>query len=418
MRITVIRVSMFEGKSYDAMKPLIFPIIAGLTPEDITLEFIDDRVEELPESIDSDVIAFSADIFSAKRAYILAKKLKTRDNITVIGGFHPTVLPKESAIYCDVVIVGDAEDTWPEFIRDLKNKEVKNKYISHFNTPFREINVNHCSFTGKSYQKIGITQFSRGCKYNCDFCSIKAMYKGSVRQKDTGSIVQELKNSKEKLFFFSDDNIFYDEASAYKLLKEMKESGCFLVLIGFESLNIKNLEQMNKRANLEINDYEKAIYNIYSHGLLIYATFVLGYDYDTPKTIKETVRFALKHNFTIANFNPLIPMPGTLLYQRLKKENRLIFEKWWLSNNYKYGDTAFYPKNLTPEELMTGCREARYTFYSTYNIFKRLAGNKLHWNLKRFFIYLIANAVSKKEIHRKQGRLLGGRLSEAYIDKA
>lgn len=437
MKITIIKVSMFEGKGHDALKPLIFPILAELTPKEIDMEYFDDRVESLPHTLDSDIVALSFDTFSAKRAYILAKQYKTSTNTIVLGGFHTSLLKEEAKAYGDVILIGDAEDTWPRLIKDALRGTLQPEYVSSEKCELRYVDTNHQAFTGKKYQKLGVVQFSRGCKFGCDFCSIKAMYPGKVRQKDVDLIVEEVKAIKEKILFFVDDNLFLNEETAMalfkalkplkkkwacqismdvalqdKLLSQMKESGCVLVLIGFETLNKKNLERMNKSANLAIDHYDRVITNIYKHGLLIYATFVLGYDDDTLESIEETLNFAMKHNFAVANFNPLIPMPGTPLYKRLEGEGRLIYDKWWLSNIYCYGDTAYRPKKFTPDDLKEGCKSVRYRFYGLINILKRLFGNRLHLNPYNFFLYMILNIVSNREIHRKQGKLLGGVLDE------
>ena len=179
--------------------------------------------------------------------------------------------------------------------------------------------------------------------------------------------------------------------------------------MGFESLNPENLKLMNKIAKKKKKKYEEAIKNIYKHKLMIYGTFVLGYDYDTKKEKKKTMEFAIKNNLTIANFNPLIPMPGTRLYKRLEDNKELIYDKWWLEESYCYGDSAYYPKNMSPDDLKEGCREARYTFNTYHNIFKRLLHNRVHLTPFNLFVYLVLNIISRKEIHRKQGKQLGGK---------
>ena len=146
-----------------------------------------------------------------------------------------------------------------------------------------------------------------------------SFYRCKVRQKNVDLIVEEIRGIKEKILLIIDDNIFLDEESAIRLfqaikplkkkwgcqisidvamndrlLNAMKESGCVLVMIGFESLNPDNLKIMNKVANLNLETYEKAIQNIYKHGLMIYASFVLGYDYETAESIEETLKFAFK----------------------------------------------------------------------------------------------------------------------------
>lgn len=433
MKVTLIKVSMFGDKSFDAMKPLLFAVFDAITPKDVRMEYIDERIESLPEIIDSDVIALSVETFAARRAYDLAKKYKNAHNHIVMGGFHPSAAPDEALEYCDTVLVGDAEDTWPAFLADYQNGSPKKIYISENNFPLTKINANSPVFRGKKYGPIGLVQFSRGCKFHCDFCSVSAFYRHKVYQKSTETIVEEIKQLKEKVLFFIDDNIFLDEASAIelfeaikplkkrwacqismdvamndKLLRVMKESGCILVMIGFESLNPDNLKIMKKAANLQLETYEKAVQNIYKHGIMIYASFVLGYDHDTRQSIGETLQFALKHNFATAGFNPLIPMPGTSLYARLKAQNKLICDKWWLERGYKYGDTVYYPERMTPKELQEGCKNARYEFNSYKNIFKRLFRNKLHRNPLNAFVFIALNLITRKEIHRKQGQILGG----------
>lgn len=433
MKVTLIKVSMLEGKGSDAMKPLIFAVFHAVTPSDVTVEYFDERIETLPDIIDSDVIALSVETFAAKHAYDLAKKYKTPNNQIVMGGFHPTALPEEALEHCDTVLIGDAEDTWPEYLADLKQSAPKRKYISSHKQSLLRLDFNSPAFRGKKYNAIGLVQFSRGCKFHCDFCSISQFYKCGVRQKDIQTVVEEIRGIKEKILFFIDDNIFLNEASAIALfdairplkkkwacqismdvamndtlLTAMKKSGCVLVLIGFESLDPDNLKLMNKRANLRIETYEKAIQNIYRHGLMIYATFVLGYDHDTRRSIDETLEFALKHNFAVANFNPLIPFPDTALYERLKAQNKLIYEKWWLEPGYRYGDTVFHPENMTPLDLYEGCKNARFSFNSYKNIFKRLFGNRIHLSPFNAIMFLALNLISRKEIHRKQDKVLGG----------
>ena len=185
MKVTVIKVSMLEGKGYDAMKPLLFAIMDTITPEDIEVEYYDERVEDLPDKIDSDVIALSVETFAARRAYELCKKYKSKKNKIVMGGFHPSMLPDEALEHCDSVLIGDAEDTWPKFLLDMKKGKIKKKYVSSNKVEMAKIDFNSKAFKGKKYNKIGLVQFSRGCKFNCDFCYIRSFYNCKVRQKST-----------------------------------------------------------------------------------------------------------------------------------------------------------------------------------------------------------------------------------------
>ena len=438
MKITFIRLNMFEHISSDAMKPLLFGIIKSLTPSEFEIEFIDERAEKLPEKINSDIIAFSVETYTAKRAYILSKKYKTDKNIIVMGGFHACVMPDEILNYADAVIIGDAEDTWGDFLADCAAGKPQKKYISNEEMPLEIFHDEPSAYKHK-YYGIGMYQISRGCKFNCDFCSIKTMYK-CVRRKSEDIVFEELKNAKEKVIFFVDDNLFYDKLSAIRLfrkiaplkkkwacqisidaarddelLTEMKKAGCFLVLMGFESLNPESLSEMNKTANTRA-DYEDVIRRIYKHKLLIYGTFVLGCDGDKPDVFDRTFEFAVKNKIAVTNFNPLIPMLGTGVYNRMEQEGRLLYKKWWLSDKYRYGETAYVPKNMTPQQLRDGCLKMRTDFYSAGCVIRRLFSNPINFIPLNLFVFVLANIISHKEIHKKQGQLLGGILNETDVD--
>ena len=445
MKIAFIKVNMMYSKGKDALKPLVFAVIQKLTSKEHELVFYDERIENVPESLDADIIAFSVETFAAKHAYELADRYKRDDNLIVMGGFHPTAVCDEALEHADVVLKGDAEETWGEFIKDIEKnglKPARRIYQAENKCVMSYVNPNSSCYEGKKYLPLAMVQASRGCKFNCDFCSIKSLYPGGVRQKDIENVVKEISECKEKLLFFIDDNLFLNEESAIELfraikplkkkwacqisleiafrdelLKEMYESGCFMVLIGFESLNENNLEIMKKSANLgilrgeektgNVAHLEEAIRNIYRHNIMIYGMFVLGYDYDTVDSIRDTYEFAVRNNLAISNFNPLMILPGTPLFERMEGEGRLRFKKWWLDPQYRYGDAMYFPKSMTPEELKDGCKAARFNFNTYRNIFKRMMGAKAnHRSLLNIVVFLAINLISRSEIHRKQGESL------------
>ena len=193
-----------------------------------------------------------------------------------------------------------------------------------------------------------------------------------------------------------------------EILALMKESGCNGVLIGFESLNKENLLAMGKNINAVVKDYSESLKIFRKYRFAIYATFMFGYDNDTEESFEESLQFALKQNFFFMAFNHVVPFPGTPLHDRLAKEGRLLYDKWWLSDTYRFGDIAFRPKRMSPEQLAQYCFEYRNKFYSLSSILKR--GFDIKANCKSLFmigVYFVQNVTSRKDVGRRQGLPLG-----------
>lgn len=432
MKLTLLRPNIGDFRSSDAMPPLALGIIAARSPGcDIT--FYDEKVEPIPESDQPDLVALSVETFTARRAYELADRYKQRGIPVVMGGYHPTFLPDEALQHADAVVIGDAEGSWEQLLHDFKSQKLQRVYQSDNQRPLTEYLVDRSIFAGKRYAPVELVQFSRGCRFACDFCSIHSFYGTSVRSRPLDQLQLELAQlSKKKLLFFVDDNLFtsrqqllalldfltplklrwscqisIDVARDPHLLDKLAEAGCIFVLIGFESLETDNLRQMGKPWNKVAGTYKHVIQQLHQRGIGVYGTFVFGYDSDTVDTIRKSVDFALESRLEIANFNPLTPTPGSALYQRLEQENRLLLPDWWMNKNYRYGDPIFIPKSITPESLAVECFEAKKKFYSWKPIALRIFDNDAPWSTFRSAMTAIANVVSRREIYNKQSRSLG-----------
>jgi radical SAM superfamily enzyme YgiQ (UPF0313 family) len=245
----------------------------------------------------------------------------------------------------------------------------------------------------------------------------------------------------KKAIFFVDDNITADFTRAKELFKAliplkihwisqgsinmasdselldlMKKSGCLGLLIGFESLHKDNLAQMGKTWNMRSGEYETAVRRFREIGIVIYGTFIFGYDNDDSDLIKQTVDFALKQKLFLAAFNHLVPFPGTPLYGQLQGQNRLLKEKWWLDENYKFGDVAFRPKNFTPQELSDACMKARAEFYKLSSVLRRATDFQSNCrSLSMMVRYFAYNMFSQKEIINRQGLPLAKGLDSGNV---
>jgi radical SAM superfamily enzyme YgiQ (UPF0313 family) len=351
------------------------------------------------------------------------------------------MLPDESLCHADAVVIGDAEGIWEKVVTDAAARRLQRLYRSNPGDGGAPV-YDRSIFAGRRYTPISLVQAGRGCRFACDFCSIHAFYGTYRAQRDPPDIVAEMRAlPPRRLVFFVDDNLYWrrdafealmraliplkmrwccqitiDVARDDALLDLMAQAGCALALIGFESLERESLVQMRKKWNGVAGGYDAVVRRFHARGIMIYGTFVFGYDADTPASFDRAAAFAREQSLCIANFNPLTPMPGTGLYDRLRAEGRLVRDTWWLDPSFRYGDAIFAPRGMSPEELSEGPMRARRTFYGLRSIAVRaLRGAPMWRDPYKIATMLLANLISRREIKRKQGAPLATR---RHIDLA
>lgn len=431
MRLTLIHpcIGRRIGEKYIRtwqMEPLAPAVLAGLTPRDVEVKFYDDRMELIPFDERTDLVAISIETYTARRAYEIATEYRKRGVPVVMGGFHATLVPDEVAEYADSVVVGEAEGLWPQVIEDARAHRLQPLYRAPKRPSLAGAIADRSIFLGKRYLPLGLVEAGRGCHFACEFCAIQSYFASTQTRRPAEEVCDEVKRMKKPLYFFVDDNItsnldqakelyrqliplkirWVSQASINvahdeELLKLLKASGCQGLLIGFESLNPANLKKMHKSFNTMKGGYEVALENLRRHGMRLYVTFILGYDGDSYESLHEVVQFAERHKFYIVAFNHLTPFPGTPLYDRLKTEGRLLFDKWWLDPNYRYGMVPYTPAGMTADEVKEGCISARKDFYRWSSIARRsmdrVNAGSLYMGAKFFMInYLIRREVTER----------------------
>lgn len=419
------------------MEPLQLGILAALTPKDIEVVMYDDRMETIPYDEPTDIVAITVETFTARRAYEISEEFRKRGIKTVMGGMHAMLIPEEVSEHCDCVIVGDAEPVWATMLEDFKNGMLKSRYdVVQPVCPQSNIITRRDIFEGKGYLPITLLQFSRGCNHRCSFCASSVYFKAHHYCREVEDVITEIKSQKRKLLFFVDDNIVCNREKAKELFraliplkirwvsqgsidmladKELMElmikSGCLGLVIGFESISPQCISEMNKNTNKKPSSdmYKSEIAQLRKWGLQTWAAFTVGHDGDTIDSIKATCDFAIKNKFTFAAFNILMPYPNTPLYEKMKKEGRLLYDgKWWLHEDYRFNYASIIPKNMTADKLTEISFDCRRRFNSPISIFKRALEPKTNMRTPyRFATYLIYNPLFRKEVFKKQGMKFG-----------
>tara|TARA_Y100000310_G_scaffold78020_1_gene74597 strand:+ start:7793 stop:9163 length:1371 start_codon:yes stop_codon:yes gene_type:complete len=425
------------------MEPLPPAVIAGLTPKSIEIKFFDDRIEKIDYEDPTDFVAISIETYTAKRCYQIASEYRKRGVPVVMGGFHATLVPDEVAEYADVVVVGEAEEVWHKVLEDFKNGSLKNFYQSFGRADLSKTMPDRSIFKGKKYMNLGLVEAGRGCTFRCDFCAIQTFFESTHKRRPFENIIKEIKAIKKDMIFFVDDNLFSNPNEAKEFLKKliplkirwvgqasinvafdkeflqlMKDSGCYGVLIGFETLDSQSLNSMNKGFNRMGGGFKQAIKNLYEYRIRLYPTFIFGYPHDSLDSFQKTVEFSKNQGFLIVAFNHLTPFPGTPLYRRLEEEGNLQYDKWWLDPLYQYGDCPIKGGNLTSEQIKENCIKSRQSFYSLPSIIKRSLNKTNCNNLFSLGLFYTMNLLFRKEVSIREGYPLGDAAYESELIKA
>lgn len=357
-----------------------------------------------------DVVGISADTVRFSLAKQISLTAKMQGVVTVLGGPHATAeyeqILREQV--CDYVILGEGEYT---FLRLVKALESKEKYPSIdglsylkdgtvITSPSKLIeNLDELPLPDRENSRLYKTKFdgklatslitSRGCPFDCEFCSASQFMGRRVRKRSVESVIEELKQIKELGYdsvIFFDDNFTIDKTRTIELcekilknnltfswwafsradellgkedlLEAMSKSGCRMLFIGFESAEDQVLDEYGKRASSSIAFEVAKLLRKYKIDL--FASFIMGALRDTKESVMKTIRMAKRLGAQIVQFSILTPYPGTRLYERLKSKIN--------TNNLSLFDgtnLVFEHPTFSTKELKKLFLKAYYSVYTT-----------------------------------------------------
>ena len=355
--------------------------IAGMMPEGSVIEYIDLNYTSEPE-VNADWAFFSPATAQVNRAYQLADKFRKKGIKVVMGGPHVTILPYEAFQHSNVIFIGEAEKTFPAFLKDIEKNKIKRIYKA-LNFPELSLSPLPAYHLAKQYPYKSVPiQTSRGCPHQCSFCISSKIYGNKIRCKPALQLENELKTIKEVFgkpyIFFTDDNLFIDKrrnddlinviknshinwyafsdasiADDIKLLSKIADAGCTQLLIGFESLCSENLQGLNENhwKMKKLDSYKEIIKRIQSFGIGVVGSFVVGMENDTPDVFDSLYEFIEETSLYATNITVLTPFPGTETYDNFKREGRLTSVDW---SSYNGFELTFKPNNITVAEFEKG----------------------------------------------------------------
>jgi len=379
------------------------PLLAALTPPEHVVKIVDEAFAPDDVNDDVDLVGITVMTELALRAYQIADTYRQRGVKVVMGGIHATVLPNEVLQHADAVVIGEAEEVWPKLLSDVASGEMQKLYCASKAADLKGLPKPRRDLYPKSVFR-GYTPFavavetSRGCPYDCEFCSIGQVLGRRYRVRPISEVMAELESIDSPYLFFVDDALALNREVARKLFKEMspsqwqwvgqgtaslaedlellrllRRSGCRGLLIGFESVQKEIQDGMKKIKNLRI-DFLEAMRRFHGEGIAVLGAFIFGFDHENKDVFDQTLEFIMKGHLDCVQLRLLVPLPGTRLHKRLLNEGRLFAPDWWLHHGYPPDTLLFQPKGMTAEELIEGFARLNRQTYSFGSIIKRFFG--------------------------------------------
>lgn len=373
---------------------LNLPTIAALTPRDWDVEILDARARPVDYDAKVDVVGITGFTTEMPSAYGIADKFRRKGVKVIMGGVHVSAMPDEALEHADAVIIGEAELVWHKALEDFKRGELKSRYEAGHLCEMKNMAIPRRDLLDRGMYESGFNtlQATRGCPFNCDYCTVTSFFGHEFRVRPVDEVIEEIKGFDTKDFFFVDDNIVGRPRYARELFEKLiplkviwgsqasitmakdtellnlyAKGGGKYVFIGFESLSQKNLEKIHKGWN-SAKGYKEAIKKIHDAGINILGSFVFGLDEDDKTVFKNTFDFIMETGIDAAQFHILTPFPGTVTYSVLEKEGRIIDRDW---AKYHTGEVVFQPKGMTIDELQNGYYWIFRNTYTIKNIVKR-----------------------------------------------
>lgn len=377
MRVLLVHVWRKSSREYRAKlskllsyPSLTLPSLVPLIPADADLTVVDEMTEAPNLAGDYDVVCLSADTSSVNQAYRYADHFRAHGAHVVMGGYHVSNLPDEALEHAQTVIIGAAEKSLPKFFDDYRSGRPERLYDDQtYLAEELTVPARHRQDQSKSLRVPTIIA-DRGCNLRCSFCAISEMWRS--RPRPVGQVIDEIRSLRTDKLIFFDPNFFRPREYAVELMTELaklkvqwgcnstadtafddellelaERSGCYGVLIGFESLSQASLKSVHKRFR-QVDDFKAIVDRFHDHHIAVNGCWVVGFDHDTEESIAEMPQQIAEIGCDLVRYAVLTPLPGSRMFRNFVEDDRIIDWNW---DHYDQRHAVYQPTNMSPERL-------------------------------------------------------------------
>ena len=390
-------------------------LLAALVPDHHQVTLIDENVEDIDFDRlgHADLVCLTGMSIQGRRLVEILEQCRSRGVMTVVGGPMATVEPEVLQEFADVLFVGEADDTWPEFLREWEQGCHKRRYEQSEKTDLTRLPLPRVELLKADRYMFGSLQISRGCPFTCEFCDIIVTFGRRPRLKTSELVLAELEAFQRAglgIIFVVDDNLIGNKKAIKPVLREIirwqqeraypltlfTEASLDLaedeelmelmglanfqnVFIGIETPNEDSLRETKKYQNVRPNagTLLERVYRVQRHGIDVWCGMIVGFDHDDASIFDVMPKFLADARISAALIGMLHAIPTTPLYDRLRAAGRLNDAE----ASEKYG-TNVIPLGMSPEELRDGFIRVMQACYSADHYFQRLDAQFLDENFK------------------------------------
>lgn len=380
-----------------SLVPLALPYLAALTPPEWDVTLVDEQIQDVDFNCKPDLVAITSWTVHSIRGYDVAREFRNRGIPVIMGGPHVWFHPDEAAEHCEAIGIGEGEPIWSQMLQDAAAGRLQKVYRAPQMPSIAGLPVPRWDLLDlKKYGpfKTFTLMSSRGCPMQCEFCSERLYLGGGFRVRPVEDVIEEIKRCGSKNIFFGDSDFGGKRAHAMKLMEAMiplklrwsalwtsflcyddeymdvaERSGLLHINMGIESINPDTLKGMNKKFN-KVDKYSLMLENLRKRGISYSLNFIFGWDNETIDVFRSTLDFLHKEKVPVAYFNILCPEKGTMFYERMKQEDRVLR----LEDIGRYPGEFCHlkPKNFTAEQMENNVQDMYLKFYSWKSMFQRL----------------------------------------------